>query len=146
VKSGGVTEIAVALRATLWVTGVDVPALLDPELSVTTAEAVKLPAFADVKVMLSVQLAPAASETPQVLVCEKAAALVPEKAMDVMLRGALPVLVSVAVCAAGVVPALAENVSVAGVSEATGVPATVPLNGTAWVEGEALSVATSDAL
>ena len=50
---------------------------------------------AGVNEMLTVQVAAAARVVPQVFVCAKSGALTPEIAMLVMLRGALPVLLSV---------------------------------------------------
>jgi hypothetical protein len=50
-----------------------------------------------VNVTSIVQLAPAASELPHVLVCAKSLALVPVSAGVLMLRAALPVLLRVAV-------------------------------------------------
>ena len=64
-------------------------------LSVMAMAAARLPAAEGVKVTLSAQWDPAASELPQLLVWEKSPALVPETATLVMLKGALPELVSV---------------------------------------------------
>jgi hypothetical protein len=61
-------------------------------LSVTIIEAARLPGAVGVNVTLMVQLAPAATEVPQVLVCPKSAALAPENVMLVMERAAFPVL------------------------------------------------------
>ena len=85
-------------------------------LSVTVSVALKLAADAGAKVTETAQLAPAASVTPQVLVCAKSAVFVPETAIFVIAKAALPVLVSVAVCAAVVVPDSDVNVSDGGVS------------------------------
>jgi hypothetical protein len=73
-------------------------------LSATLIVAVKLAAEAGVNVTEMVQLAPAASELPQVLVCAKLLGLVPATLMRVMVNGALPGLERVAVCAELVVP------------------------------------------
>ena len=70
---------------------------LPTALSTTVSEAERLPLADGVKVMLIVHLAPAASEVLQVLVCAKSLILVPVKAMPVILKGTLPVLVSVVV-------------------------------------------------
>ena len=64
-------------------------------LSVMLTEAVRLPLAAGVNVTLIVQLLPAATELPQVLVCAKSLALVPVSARLVMLKAALPVLLRV---------------------------------------------------
>jgi hypothetical protein len=66
-------------------------------LSTTDTVALKLAAEAGVNVTEMEQLALAASELPQVLVCAKSAAPVPPSVMLVMLRAALPVFLSVAV-------------------------------------------------
>jgi hypothetical protein len=65
--------------------------------------------------------------------------------MPAMLSVALPVLVSVALCAALVVPDSAENVSVAGVNVTAGAGAAVPVPDrfVVWVVGVALSVTVS---
>ena len=72
-------------------------------LSVMLTEAVRLPLAAGVNVTLIVQLLPAATELPHVLVCAKSLALVPVSARLVMFKAALPVLVSVTVWAVLVV-------------------------------------------
>src|ERR1035437_2869558 len=64
-------------------------------LSTTEMEAEKLAAEAGVKVSVMVQVAPAASEAPQLLVSEKLLALVPVTEMLVMVRAAVPGLESV---------------------------------------------------
>jgi hypothetical protein len=91
------------------------------------------------------QLASAASVVPQALapvVIAKSVGLLPAMAMLLMLSAALPVLERVAVCEALVVPETAINVSVAGVSEAIGAGAgvPVPINVIDCVVGVALSV------
>jgi hypothetical protein len=58
-------------------------------------EAVRLPLAVGVKVTLMVQLPPAATELPQVLVCAKSPALVPAIATLLMLKAALPALLKV---------------------------------------------------
>jgi hypothetical protein len=68
------------------------------------SEAVRVPEAEGVKVTLIVQLAPAATELPHVLVCAKSPALVPVTAMLVMLKVALPVLRRVTVRAVLVAP------------------------------------------
>jgi hypothetical protein len=70
---------------------------LPAALSVTVRKAERLPLADGVKVMLIVHLAPAPSKVLQVLVCAKSLTLVPVKAMLVILKGTLPVLVSVVV-------------------------------------------------
>jgi hypothetical protein len=57
-------------------------------------EADRLPLAEGVKVTLIVQLAPAATELPQLLVWAKSLALAPETAMLLTLKAALPELVS----------------------------------------------------
>jgi hypothetical protein len=58
-------------------------------------EAVRLPLAVGVKVTLMVQLPPAATELPQVLVCAKSPALVPATATLEMLKAAFPALLRV---------------------------------------------------
>ena len=66
-------------------------------LSVILSEAVRLALAEGVKVTLMVQLPPAATELPQVLVWAKSLALVPVTVTLVMVNVALPVLVRVTV-------------------------------------------------
>ena len=73
-------------------------------LSLMLSEAVSLPLAVGVNVTLIVQLAPAASELPQVLVWAKALALAPVIATLVMLNVAVPLFVRVTVEAALLVP------------------------------------------
>ena len=61
-------------------------------LSVRVRAAVRDPLAAGVKVTLIVQLAPAATLAPQLLVCAKSLGFVPVMAILVMLKVALPVL------------------------------------------------------
>ena len=63
--------------------------------SVMVTEAARLPLAEGVKVTLIAQLAPAATELPQLLVWAKSLALAPETAMLLTLKAALPELVSV---------------------------------------------------
>jgi hypothetical protein len=60
-------------------------------------EAISLPLAVGAKVTLIVQLAPATTELPQVLVWAKALALAPPMARLVMLNVALPLLFKVTV-------------------------------------------------
>ena len=114
-------------------------------LSATCRVAEKPAADAGVNVTEMVQLNPASSDSPQVLVSAKSDGLPPTMVMPLMFSVALPVFESVAVCAALVVPETAVNVSVAGVSAATGagggVP--VPVSVVDCVVGVALSVMVS---
>jgi hypothetical protein len=73
-------------------------------LSVMVSEAARLPLAEGLKVTLIVQVAPAATELPQLLVWAKSLALVPETAMLVTLKAALPELVRVIVWAVLVAP------------------------------------------
>jgi hypothetical protein len=61
--------------------------------------AVRFPRAEGVNITAIVQLAPAATELPHVLVSAKSLALVPVTVMLVMLKVALPVLLRVTVCA-----------------------------------------------
>jgi len=67
-------------------------------LSETLTVPVRLPMAAGVKVTLIVQLPPAATEVPQVLVWAKSLAFVPPTEMAAIDRLAPPVLVRVIVC------------------------------------------------
>ena len=73
-------------------------------LSVMLTEAVRLPLAAGLNVTLIVQLLPAATELPHVLVWAKSLALLPVRARLVILKAALPVLLRVAICAVLVAP------------------------------------------
>ena len=77
-------EVPVPVRLTDW--GLPVA------LSVMARAAVRLLAVDGVKVTLMVQLAPAATELPQLLVWAKSPALVPKTAMLVTLKAELPEL------------------------------------------------------
>ena len=68
---------------------------LPAALSVMLTEAMRVPGPEGVNVTLAVQVAPAASELPHVLVRVKSPALAPVTRMLVMLKAALPVLVAV---------------------------------------------------
>ena len=86
-------------------------------MSVIVTVPVRAPAAVGVKVTEIVQFAPAATLAPQVLVCEKS----PDAAIEVMVRAAVPELVSVTVCAALVVPSVSEaKVRLAGESVTVG--------------------------
>jgi nicotinamidase-related amidase len=71
--------------------------VLPAALSVTVRAAVRDPLAVGVKVTLIEQLAPAATELPHVLVWAKSLGLVPVRAMLVMVKAALPVLLRVRV-------------------------------------------------
>jgi len=73
-------------------------------LSVMLTEAVRVPGAEGVNLTLIVQLPPAATELPHVLVCAKSLAFVPVTARLVMLKLAFPVLLRVMGCTALVVP------------------------------------------
>jgi len=95
-------------------------------LSAIESVAAKLAANAGVKVTETVQLAAAASELPQVVVSAKSVGLAPVMVMPVIESAALPVFISVAVCAGAVVPTVVDaKVIVAGASEADGLAAAV---------------------
>jgi hypothetical protein len=122
-----VSAVLLSWSAVAW--PVPVSAIVCGELvalSTTVRAAVSVPATDGVKVMERVQLAPAATLVPQVLVWLKLAAFVPLRPMEVMASVAEPVLVSVTVCA-GLALATAEaKVSDALLSETAGVPDCVP--------------------
>jgi hypothetical protein len=70
---------------------------LSAALSVMLREALRVPFQWGVKVTVTVQLVPAATEVPQLLVCLKSLEFVPVTIIDVMVRAAFPGLVSVSV-------------------------------------------------
>ena len=118
-------------------------------LSVATRFAVAAPEVVAVKVIVSVQLAPAASEVPQVFPIKlNWLALVPENLYELTaIVVALLVLVTVSTCAAEVIPgAVAGKVRLAGEKDTVIAASTEPLNGTLCGDPWALSVATRDAL
>ena len=96
-------------------------------MSVMLKVPVRVPEAVGVNVILTVQLAPTATEPPQVLVSAKS----PEAEILEMVRAALPVLETVTVCAALVVPTVwlakvrVDGVTVAVVVGATPVPVSV---------------------
>jgi len=113
-------------------------------LSVTRMLPVTPPVVTGAKVTEMAQLAPAASDAPQLLVSlnnPTRGELGAE--MPVMVNGALPVLLSVTVCAAEVVPAAAVKLSDAGVRTATGAEAAVPEPLSATVCGEPLALSVT---
>ena len=114
-------------------------------MSATEIVAGKLAADAGVNGTETVQFAPAARVVPQVVVWAKSVGLVPAIAMLVMFNVALPLLVRVVLCAARVVPDVAEKVSVAGLNVTAGAGRAVPVPERAevWVVGVALSVTVS---
>jgi hypothetical protein len=81
--------VPVPVRLTLW--GLPVA------LSVRVTAALRVPPTPGVKVRLTVQLAPAATPDPQVLVWAKSPGLAPVSAMLVRVKAALPVLFRVTV-------------------------------------------------
>ncbi len=83
--------VPVPVRLTVWG--------LPMALSVMVTDAVRLPLAEGVKVTLIVQLPPAASELPQVVVSGKSPGLVPVTAALVMLKARLPLFVRVTDCA-----------------------------------------------
>ena len=90
------------------------------------------------------QLAPAASEAPQVLVCAKSAGLAPPIAMLVIESASLPVFFNVAACAALVPPIhTLPKLKEAGVRTATGAGAAVPEPLSATVCGEPLALSVT---
>jgi hypothetical protein len=114
--------VPVPVRLTVWVAGL--------ALSVTVKVALCEPLAVGVKVTLKVQLPPAATVAPQLLVCAKSLLFVPVMVTLVTLSLALPVLHSIMVSAALVVPfAWLPNQRLVGDRLAPG-PAPVPVRGT----------------
>jgi len=83
------TRAAVPVPERLTVCGLAVA------LSAMLSEAASVPVTEGVNITAIVQLAPAATELPQVLVWAKSLALLPVSARLVMLKAALPVLLRV---------------------------------------------------
>jgi hypothetical protein len=111
-------------------------------LSATLTEALSPPAEAGVKVTVIVQLAPAASEVPQVLPSLKLLALAPVMEMPVMVSGAVPGFDRVVDCVVAEVPtSVLGNVSVLEVNVACGA---VPVPVRAAVCGEPVALSTTD--
>ena len=73
-------------------------------LSVMVMAAVRLPAAAGIKLTWMVQLAPAATEVPQVLVCANSLLFVPVTAMPETFRAPVPLLLRVTVCTGAATP------------------------------------------
>ena len=95
----------------------DVPLLL----SVTVNVPVRVPPAAGLKLTLTVQLPPIATELPHVFVCEKSLASVPLIATLLTVSAAVPVLLSVTFWTALVVFRIcAPNVRLDGATLATG--------------------------
>ena len=96
-------------------------------LSVAATVAVRVPEAAGVNVTLIVQLAPAATDVPHVLLSAKSPPLVPVTAILVMLKAALPVFESVIAWAALVVPTFwLANVNEVGDRDAVEVDVETP--------------------
>jgi hypothetical protein len=106
------------------------PLLGDPvALSETETEAERAPAEVGVKAIEIVQLAPTATLVPQLFVSLKSAALVPVTAMPVIESAAVPVLDTVSLWAALVVPMFwLANDTLEGASDICGTPTPVPLS------------------
>jgi hypothetical protein len=110
-------------------------------LSAMVTDPYRLPLAVGVKVTLMVQLFAGATEAPQLLVWAKS----PLAATLEMFKAALPVLVSVTVCAELVAPTLVlVNVSVAGSSVTTGPRTPVPASRIVCGLFAALSVRVTD--
>ena len=93
--------VPVPVRLTFW--GLPVA------LSVRVIAALRVSLAAGMKVTLIVQLAPAATELPQLLVCAKSLGLVPVSARLVRLKAVLPEFVKVIVWAVLVVPTVGSQ-------------------------------------
>jgi hypothetical protein len=115
-------------------------------LSVTFKEAVRLPAAEGVNVTLSVQLPPAASELPHVVVSAKSPGLAPVNAIPLRDKAAFPGLFSVTVWPALVVPRFWPlKVRLVGVTPANGA-LPVPVRLTVWGLLVPLSVMVNEAV
>ena len=115
-------------------------------LSAMLSAAVRAPLAEGVNITVILQLAPAPTEVPQVLAWVKSLALAPVTARLVTLKTALPLLVSVTVCAALVVPTdWLAKARLAGerLTPAAAVLAPVPERPTVWGLPLALSAMLS---
>jgi hypothetical protein len=74
------------------------------ELSATVRVALRAPLAVGLKLTVTAQLAPAATDAPHVLVATKSPLLAPETATLATAKAAVPVLLRVSVCTALVVP------------------------------------------
>jgi hypothetical protein len=134
-ETPAVGDVPVPLSVTFWVA----PTL--PELSITCSVALRLPTAVGSNVTEIVQFAPTAKLAAQVLVSAKSAEFVPPITMLVIVRGPVPVLVRVTVCALVVTPTLMPaNVRLLGEAPATGIPTPVPLSEAVCVEPVTLPV------
>ena len=111
-------------------------------LSATVTEALSPPAEAGVNVTVIVQLAPAASEVPQLLLSPKLLELAPVTEILVMVRAAVPGLDRVVDCVVAEVPTnVLVNVMVLEVNVACGA---VPVPVRAAVCGEPVALSTTE--
>jgi uncharacterized protein YqcC (DUF446 family) len=159
-----VTDWTALVVPTFWLAYVRLPELSDtigtptpvPErvtvwgdpaaLSVMVTDAPRLPAAVGVNVTEMLQLPPAATLAPQVLVCAKSPGLVPATAMLVTVKAAVPVLLSVTDWAALVVPTFwLAYVRLPELSDTIGTAAPVPERVTVWGDPAALSAMVTDA-
>ena len=115
-------------------------------LSATESVAAKLAAEAGVKVTEMEQVAFAASELPQVLVWAKSVGFVPVIEIPEMVSAAVPVFLSVTVCAVEVEPETAEKVSDVGEREAAGADAVVPVPLRVTVCGEPVALSATESV
>ena len=112
----------------------------------TETVALLAPTAVGIKVTVMVQLPPAATLVPHVLVCEKSLKLAPTMVIEVMVKVALPVFVSVTFMGLLEVPtAVAGNVRLVG-EKVTAGPTPVPDSATFCGLMGALSVTSTFAL
>jgi hypothetical protein len=116
-------------------------------LSATDIEALRLPAEAGVKVTVMVQLAPAASEVPQLLLSPKLLEFVPVTEMPVMARAAAPGFDKVMGSAVAAVPtSVPGKASGFGLRTACGVGAGVPVPVRVTVCGEPAALSATESV
>ncbi len=128
----------VPVRLTVW--GLPVA------LSLTFNMAVRVPGAAGVKVTVIMQLAPAATVLPQLLVWPKSPELVPDNVKPVMLKLAVPLLVRVTACPGLVVPVFWLTKVKVEVERLTVDEVPVPERLTVWGPLLALLVRINDAV
>ena len=115
-------------------------------LSAMLSEAGAAPTAVGLKVTEIAQEALAASDVPQVLVCEYDPALAPPKVTLEIVSAPVPVFLSVTDCAADVEPTLVEaKVRLVGERLTAGTPTPVPLSETVCAAPDALSEMLSEA-
>ena len=114
--------------------------------SLTFNVAVRVPVACGVNVTEMMHLPLAATLLPQVLVWAKSVGFVPVIEIPEMVSAAVPVFLSVTVCAVEVEPETAEKVSDVGEREAAGADAVVPVPLRVTVCGEPVALSATESV